>query len=249
MKGGDQVIPRPPEAQPGGPPPWAVVPAPERARIGLDRVVAALAGPVPDPPVAGPAELLAGGRRPAAVLVALFEEGGQARVVLTRRSGHLRAHRHEISFPGGRLEPGETPEAGARREAAEEVGLDPALPVTIGRLTPMVTVSSMNWMVPVVATLPGRPALQPNPAEVARAFDVPLADLAADDVFREERWPVRLLPAGPDGRPVGAASGAAAPAPSASYPVWFFELEGETVWGATARVLVELLTRVLVRPG
>ena len=71
----------------------------------------------------------------------------------------------------------------------------------------------------------------PNPAEVARVFDVPLADLAADGVFHEERWTV-------PGRPVpGSADG--------SFPVWFFDVAGETVWGATARMLVELLCLVL----
>lgn len=259
----------------GGPAPWAMVPPARRQRIGLDRVISAVTGSVTEPlrsgpaealvaggpvgigaspgpaggsvgavgaspgPVAGahpvPTELMAGSQRPAAVLVALFEEAGQARVVLTRRAGHLRSHRHEVSFPGGRLEPGETPEQGACREAAEEVALDPALVTPIGRLSPLVTVSSMNWLVPVVATLPERPRLVPNPTEVARVLDVALAELAADGVFREEQWPIRHL------TPTSAASG--------TYPVWFFELFGETVWGATARVLVELLTKVLIGPA
>ena len=62
---------------------------------------------------------------PSAVLAAAFEEEGEARVVLTRRSAHLRSHRGEVSFPGGRLDGEETAEEGALREAAEEIGLDP----------------------------------------------------------------------------------------------------------------------------
>ena len=77
-------------------------------------------------------------------------------MVLTRRAAHLRTHTGEVSFPGGRLDPGETPEAGALREAAEEVGLDPAAVEVVGRLTPLATFSSSASITPVVGTLPGR---------------------------------------------------------------------------------------------
>jgi hypothetical protein len=85
-----------------------------------------------------------------------------------------------------------------------------------------------------VGTLTRPPALAANPHEVEHVFDVSLAELAADGVFREERWivPGRVMPvdnAGEDG----------------SFPVWFFELPHDTVWGATARMLVELLRLVL----
>ena len=59
---------------------------------------------------------------PAAVLVALFEEAGEARVLLTVRSSRLRSHQGEVAFPGGKLDPDEGIEEGARREAEEEVG-------------------------------------------------------------------------------------------------------------------------------
>lgn len=261
-QGGDQVIPRPAGAVPGGDAPWARLPVAVRRGIGLDRVTAAVSGLVEHGSVAAsvpPPPLVDGDPAEAAVLVAVFEEGGESRVVLTRRAAHMRSHRHEVSFPGGRLEPGERPEEGARREAAEEVGLDPALAVTVGRLSPLVTVSSMHWMIPVVAWLPARPRLTPNPAEVARVFDVALADLAADGVFREERWPVwargpaRGVPRGSspaaDGVAVDPAGRLAPPEVKGTYPVWFFELAGETIWGATARVLYELLMLVLVGPA
>lgn len=240
--GGDQVIPRPAGARAGGPPPWEGVAPAARTGIGLRQVMEAVGGPVPAVGSEVPPPLLSASGAPSAVLVALFEEGGDARVVLTRRAGHLRSHRHEVSFPGGRLEPGEAPEQGAGREAAEEVGLDPAALRIVGRLSPLVTVSSMSLIVPVVAVLAERPALAPNPAEVARAFDVSLAELADRGVFREERWPIRSPGVVP-----GHAATRLAASEADSYPVWFFELAGETIWGATARVLVELLTRVLVR--
>ncbi len=169
---------------------------------------------------------------PAAVLVALFEEDGEARVLLTVRSGRLRSHRGEVAFPGGRLDPGESVDEGARREAHEEVGLDPSLVTIVGYLSPLPTVSSNTLMTPVVATLAGRPATEAAPDEVARVFDVALADLLGDGVFHEEWWAISGRP-GADGSPGG------------EFPVWFMTAGGEIIWGATARVLVELLCLVL----
>lgn len=171
--------------------------------------------------------------RTAAVLVPLFEEDGETRVVLTRRAAHLRTHTGEVSFPGGRLDGGETPEEAAAREACEEVGLDPLTVRVVGRLSPLSTFSSSSAITPVVATLPARPVLVPNPAEVEHVFDVALAELADPAIFREERWQV-------PGRSVSALSD-----DQGWFPVWFFELPHDTVWGATARILVELLRTVL----
>jgi 8-oxo-dGTP pyrophosphatase MutT (NUDIX family) len=170
---------------------------------------------------------------PAAVLVALLGHDGETRVVLTRRAAHLRTHTGEVSFPGGRLDPGETAEAGALREATEEVGLDAAAVEVVGRLTPLATFSSGATITPVVGILSGTPALVANPSEVEHVFEVSLAELAADGVFREERWivPGRPLPFADSGE-------------DGSFPVSFFELPHDTVWGATARMLVELLRLV-----
>ncbi len=235
--GGRQVIPRPPGAYLGASSPWELVDPARRRGLGLAKVRGALAA-AGSP--AGPAATVDGLPdlgAPSAVLVALFEEDGETRVVLTRRASHLRSHQGEVSFPGGRLDDGEEPEAGALREASEEVGLDPDVVTVVGRLTPLATSTSRSAITPVVGVLGGRPRLDPNPAEVDHCFDVALAELVAPGVFREERWtrPDRPLAThlrdhlGPDG----------------SYPVWFFELPDDTVWGATARVLVELLRLVL----
>ena len=64
-----------------------------------------------------------------------------------------------MSFPGGRLEPGESPVAGALREAAEEVGLDPSLVEIVGELAPLATLSSTAAITPFVGILAGRPRL------------------------------------------------------------------------------------------
>lgn len=213
-----QPVPRPPGALPGGVAPWAGLPEGARRGIGLDRVREAL-GAWPGHGEPGSPE----GAVPAAVLVALFEEDGEARVVLTRRSSRLRSHTGQVSFPGGRLNAGESALDAALREAAEEVGIDPAAVEVVGHLTALSTVSSSTWMTPFVGALAARPVLRPNPAEVERAFDVALAELMADGVYREERWSV-------DGE--------------VDHPIHFFELDGELIWGATAHVLYELLRAV-----
>lgn len=213
-RGGPQRIPRPAGARPGDPAPWAgsrVVPA-------VDDVIAALAGrgPARDPEVA------VAGARAAAVLVPVFDEGGVARVVLTRRSSRLRTHQGEVAFPGGRQEPGEDLWHAALRETAEEIGLDPRQVEPAGELDRLVTVASRFVVAPFVGVLPGRPAVRPNPAEIERVFDVALTELLEPDCYHEEIWDL----------------------PWGERRVSFFLLEGETVWGATARILRELLVLV-----
>lgn len=168
-------------------------------------------------------------RRSAAVLCALFDDSGEAAVVLTRRSSTLRSHTGEVSFPGGRLEAGESPLQAALRETEEEVGIDPASVEVIGSLRPVGTATSGSSIVPFVAALDSVPLLRPNPAEVDRAFTVTLSELVAPGVYHDELW-------GRDG---------------AVHLVQFFELhgEGETVWGVTARMLCDLLDRVLRPTG
>ena len=97
---------------------------------------------------------------------------------MTRRSTELRTHQGQVSFPGGRLDAGEDTTAAARREAQEEVGLDPSLVTIVGWLHPLMTLVSSSLIQPVLATLARRPHLVPNPTEVERVFDVSLAELA-----------------------------------------------------------------------
>jgi 8-oxo-dGTP pyrophosphatase MutT (NUDIX family) len=215
---GAQQIPRPPGARPGGPPPWAGV----EARLDLGRVRAAMASRGPSIPVPE----LPWEASPAAVLVPLFEEDGQARVILTRRSSNLRSHTGQVSFPGGRLDEGEAPLAAALREAGEEIGIDPAAVEIVGELSPLSTLSQRSGITPFVGVLPSRPELRPNPAEVELAFDAGLDELVA--VYRSEVW---VMPE------------------RGEWPMHFFELAHDTVWGATARILHELLELVLLAPA
>jgi 8-oxo-dGTP pyrophosphatase MutT (NUDIX family) len=157
--------------------------------------------------------------RASAVLAPLYESDGEAHVVLTRRAQHLRSHRGEVSFPGGGQEPGEDLWQTALREAEEEVALDPASVERIGEIDHLRTVMSSSFIVPYVGALPGRPELVASPREVELVLHVPLSELLADGVFREERWGIA-----PQDR-----------------PIYFFEIVGDTIWGATGSMLRTLL--------
>ena len=216
-RGGPQAIPRPASWAPGRPAPWSGL-SPDDLRIGPDRVRDVFPAdhrgrrsPVADE-----------GGTPSAVLVPLFDHADGLHVVLTRRDWNLRTHRGEVSFPGGRAEPGEDPRETALREACEEVDLDPGSVEPLGELDHLTTVTRRAYIVPVLGLLPGRPRLRANDGEVDEVLLVPLSELLRDDVFREERWGT----------------------PEMSRPVYFFELVGDTVWGATAAMLRQLLARL-----
>jgi 8-oxo-dGTP pyrophosphatase MutT (NUDIX family) len=234
-RGGPQRIPRPAGVRPGPGPAWAAPGAFRPAAVDTALVRAAMAVPGGAVDVVTlPAEFRPSAR-PAAVLCAVFDEtvdatpdgtvgsGVQAHVVLTRRSSRLRTHTGEVSFPGGRLEPGEAPLDAALREAQEETGLDPASVEVVGTLSGLSTLSGSAGISPFVGVLPGRPVLEANPAEVAAVLTVPLVELWHPGVYHEELWPL------PDG---------------GRHAVTFFDLVGDTVWGATGRMLRELLDRV-----
>jgi 8-oxo-dGTP pyrophosphatase MutT (NUDIX family) len=196
------------------------------------RRLTALPAPLPE----GPAELMPvflGGRlrprleptstaRPAAVLVLVFpDRDGEAHLVLTERVSYDGYHSGEVSFPGGKAEPGDVdPAATALREAAEEVGLDAAgadirIAGTLGEV--FIPVSDFR-ITPVVALAAGDVVLAPSEAEVARILVPPVdAFLPGAPIEVVERtigdWPIRY------GR---------------------FRIDGLHVWGATARILGQL---------
>ncbi|MCP5029323.1 MAG: CoA pyrophosphatase [Actinomycetia bacterium] len=221
-RGGPQRIPRPRLVEQGGPAPWADLGETERqpdlATVRLS--IAPLGGGRPF--VGGE-----GQRTRSAVLIPVYEHDGSVHVVLTRRAWHLRSHPGEVSFPGGRCDPGETPVDTALREAHEELNLDRGSVEVVGELDHLATVSSGSLIVPVVGLLSGRPELVPAPDEVDAAMHVGLAELLAPETWREELW---------DARQWAGQSGGV-------QPITFFELEGDTVWGATANMLRELLGR------
>ena len=160
--------------------------------------------------------------RPAAVLVLLYpDDDGVARVVLTERASRDGHHSGEVSFPGGKAEPGDPdPTATALREAAEEIALDAdaAGVRVIGRLERFWIPVSDFEVTPVVAVAATRPAMTASPDEVARIVEPPMARFLPDaPIVVVERligeWPLRY----------GA-----------------YEVDGLSVWGATARILSQL---------
>lgn len=154
-----------------------------------------------------------------AVLIPLVETHDGPGVVLTRRADHLRNHKGEISFPGGRMEADELPHETALREAEEEIGLPKDVVTVLGELHPIATFVSNSHITPVVATLSHLPELQAEPGEVARIFTVSLHELARPDTYRNEWWET----------------------PRGDINIHFFELDDETIWGATGRLLHQLL--------
>jgi 8-oxo-dGTP pyrophosphatase MutT (NUDIX family) len=137
-------------------------------------VLAGTGGPRPRPAW----EVPPGEARPAAVLILLYpDDAGEAHLVLTERADRGGHHSGEVSFPGGRVEPADTDLiATALREAAEEVGLDPAecgLRV-LGELpTQWIPVSNYT-VAPIVAVAARRPTMRPQPSEVAAILDAPV---------------------------------------------------------------------------
>ena len=117
--------------------------------------------------------------RRAAVLVPIVERE-QPMVLLTQRSAHLKDHAGQISFPGGKIEPGETPVAAALREAEEEIGLDASLIEPLGYLDLYMTTFGFR-IVPTVARVQPGFALTLNKDEVDDAFEVPLSFLMAPE--------------------------------------------------------------------
>ena len=166
-------------------------------------------GPEPEPPDS----------RPSAVLALLADGPEGVELLLTRRSMNLRNHGGEISFPGGRLDHGETYEQAALREAEEEVGLPHGEVELVGRLQPLVTKVSNSWIMPIVGRIESPRELHGHAAEVDRVLWVPLAEFTSPGTFSEEWWVT----------------------PYGEWTVFFFELADETVWGATARMVHQLL--------
>jgi hypothetical protein len=138
-------------------------------------------------------------------------------VALTLRSGNLAHHGGQVSLPGGAVDAGETVEEAALREAREEIGVDPAGVAIIGSLTPLHIPVSGFTVNPVIGISRSRPTLEPSDGEVARIIEAPISQLLDPSVLRC--------------RPMEGMEG----------QVPYFDVHGQTVWGATAMVLAEFL--------
>jgi 8-oxo-dGTP pyrophosphatase MutT (NUDIX family) len=159
---------------------------------------------------------------PAAVLVPLYQDADRWHVLFTRRTESVDSHRGQVSFPGGRIEVDDAgPEAAALREAQEEIGLSPDTVDVLGTLDSLLTVTQF-LVTPVVGVIPWPSSLRLNREEVAVAFGVDL-DWLADPANLEVRQRQLIVP-GP------------------SVPVYYYRpYENEVIWGATARIMLDLL--------
>ena len=155
--------------------------------------------------------------RRAGVLIPLFVRDGQLWIVFTRRTESVEHHRGQISFPGGGEEPDDqTLFHTALREAREELGISPEDVVPLGRLSPIFTVTNF-YVEPFVAAIPQPYAFDPAEAEIAEVIEVPLPALMDPAVLEKRSLAGR------------------------EEMVLFYHYRDWVIWGATARMLAELL--------
>lgn len=154
-------------------------------------------------------------------MVPLFLAEGELRAVFTRRRDDLAHHPGQVSFPGGRLEPGEAPLEAALREAEEEVALPQRAVEPLGALSELIVGVSGFTMCPFVGRIESDEGLVASPDEVARVFSVPLRELVDPRRVRYTRRPKVFQ--------------------GKRYSIPYFEWEDELIWGATGKVVVELL--------
>jgi 8-oxo-dGTP pyrophosphatase MutT (NUDIX family) len=162
--------------------------------------------------------------KPGSVLILFYpDEAGKVIFPLIKRPDYAGAHSGQVSFPGGKMEPGEDHVTTALREAWEEIGVDVREPQVIGRLTEFFVIPSNFLIVPVIAFMNRRPQFVPHVREVSRIIEASMDIISAPDAIQEKE----ILAGG-------------------QYKLMapHFEIDGEVVWGATAMILNELRTCV-----
>jgi 8-oxo-dGTP pyrophosphatase MutT (NUDIX family) len=151
------------------------------------------------------------------VLLPLFGDSTDYHLVLTKRTDTVRYHKGQISFPGGSFESDDGDlQTTALRESYEEVGIRPEDVRILGRLDDLATFSTSFTISPFVGVIPYPYPFRPDPREVAVIFDVPLSVLADPTVQR------RYIRARDDG---------------ATIEDYEYHVNGQVIWGATARII------------
>ena len=161
------------------------------------------------------------GRTKAAVLVALYVDGGDLHSVFTRRHQDLSSHAGEISFPGGRRDDDEELRVTSLRETEEEIGLPREDVEIVGALRPTATVATSFAVYPFVGLIEPGLTWTPSASEVDEVLELRLSDLRA--AHSRKRLMHRGIPFRSDVYSVG---------------------EGLVIWGATARIVGDLLERI-----
>jgi 8-oxo-dGTP pyrophosphatase MutT (NUDIX family) len=158
--------------------------------------------------------------RAASVVVPILSSAPSPRVVFTRRTATLSRHAGEISFPGGLADDGEDLPSAALREVEEELGIAPADVELVGVLPSVHTHVSAILIVPFVGLLAADPRFTPNEAEIDSVLEFPLQDLMTVGAEQEWEW---------EGH---------------RFRTWVYDMDGEVIWGATARILQSLVGRL-----
>jgi 8-oxo-dGTP pyrophosphatase MutT (NUDIX family) len=155
----------------------------------------------------------------AAVLIPVFKKDGAYHLLFTRRTDRVEHHKGQISFPGGRQDPEDADLLDtALREAEEELGIRREDVRILGELDDICTVSDF-CVAPFVGLIPYPYPFRPNPHEIEEMIEVPLAVLLDPERSRREFREHGGL----------------------TWPVYFYEHGGHTIWGATASILKQLL--------
>ena len=159
--------------------------------------------------------------RPAAVLVPLYLDAGEWHVLFTLRTHLVETHKGQVSFPGGRVDPEDTSRVDtALREAEEEIGLRREDVTVLGQLDELLTVTQYH-ITPVVGVFLWPYTFVPSTAELSEIFGVPLSWLADPaNLEIQQREPM---------------------VPGRKIPVYYLHYRQYTIWGATARMLLNLL--------
>lgn len=165
--------------------------------------------------------------RHAAVLVPLFWNDGEPHVVFTKRSTKVPHHKGQISFPGGSIDASDPDAfAAAVRETHEEIGVPGSEVRLLGRLDDIITITHFV-VTPFVAEIPRGITFTPNDFEIDEIFDVALRELANPAYLREDLVEFENRP----------------------YPIYYFQHKGHNIWGATGKILRQMLAALDVMPG
>ena len=156
--------------------------------------------------------------RPGGVLILLYQQGDQISFPLIKRPEYPGAHSGQVSFPGGKAEPGEDNVACALREGEEEIGISRNEVEVLGNLSDFFVMPSNFMVTPVVGVISHKPVFMPDAREVVRIVEASVSLILQDDAIKQKE----ILAAG-------------------KYRMIapHFEIDGEVVWGATAMMLNE----------